>query len=210
MRKRDRRTLGGMPDGGVQEPNSPAPTCKTRGMLEPADRYGENVVSWQTVWNDLFPQDPPEWHDDDAAAEMHRLRGLITAQAAETEDALGRILQSLETSANVERSAGALLHDVRKSLRKRGGSQYDQDLKIVDAAIEKRNRAVHQSVTIGSTSFDYATGGGEFVPVISLMGGDEYGEVELREDLALQHQATAAAVTVLRALTFDDVSKDNG
>jgi hypothetical protein len=40
------------------------------------------------------------------------------------------------------------------------------------------------------------------------MGDDEYGEFELLQDLALQHRATAAAVTILRALMFDDVSED--
>ena len=180
-------------------------------MFEPADRYGEEVVSWQTVWNDLFPQDPAEWHDDVAAAEMHRLRGLIAAQAAETEDVLGLILQSLDTSAVVaKRTAGAILKDVEKRLRTRGGSQYEQELEVVGAAIQRRNHAVHQSVTIGSSWADYATGGGEFVPIISLMGDGEYGEVDLRQDLAWQHRATAAAVTVLRALTFDELSEDDG
>jgi hypothetical protein len=166
------------------------------------DRYGEKVVSWETVWNDLFPQDSSEWHDDVTAAEMHQLRGLIAAQAAETEDVLGRILHSLDASANVERSAGGILKDVRKRLRERGATQYEQELKAVGAAIRKRNHAVHQSVRIGSTWIDYTTGSGELVPVISLMGGDEYGEFELRQDLALQHRATAVAVTVLRELTL--------
>jgi hypothetical protein len=179
-------------------------------MPEPDDRYGEKVVSWETMWNDLFPEDGPEWHDDFQAAEMHRLRGLIAAQAAETEDVLGQILMRFDKSVNVERPAGALLKDVRKRLRRRGGWQYEQELEVVHAAIGKRNHAVHNAVRIHSTWVDYATGGGEFMPVLSLMGGLEYGEFELKKDLALQHRATAAAVTALRALMFDDLPEDNG
>jgi hypothetical protein len=167
-------------------------------MFEPADRYGDKVVSWQTVWNDLFPEDPPVWHDDGAAAEMNRLRGLIAAQGTETEKVLGRILQSLDKTADIEkRMAGALLKDVKKRLRQRGGNQYQQELEVVGAAIERRNHAVHQSVMIGSSWVDYATGG-------------EYDEVDLRRDLALQHRATGAAVTLLRALTFDGILEDDG
>jgi hypothetical protein len=119
-------------------------------MSKSTDRYGEKVVSWETVWNDLFPHDPHEWHDDVAAAEMHRLRGLIAAQAAETEDVLGRILHNLDASANVERPAGRILKDVRKRLRERGATQYEQELEVICSAIQKRNHAVHQSVRIGA------------------------------------------------------------
>src|SRR5690242_4963938 len=119
-------------------------------MSEPADRYGESAVSWITVWNDLFPEDPPEWHDDSAAAEMHRLRGLIVAQAAETEDVVRRILKSLQSSANLERPVGAILEDVRKQLRERGGTQYGHELKVVADAIRNRDDVVHKPVTIGS------------------------------------------------------------
>jgi hypothetical protein len=38
-------------------------------------------------------------------------------------------------------------------------------------------------------------------PVISVMGGDEYDEVNLRQDLALEQEATATAARVLRAMS---------
>jgi hypothetical protein len=174
------------------------------------DRYEENVVSWRTVWNDLYPHDQADWHDDEAAAEMHRLRGLTAAQAAETEDVLRQILYTLDPSADVARlTAGAMLKNITKILRQRGRGHYQQELDIVNAGIQRRNHTVHNSVTVGSSWVDYATGGAEYVPVISLMGDNPYDEAELRLDLALQHRATAAAVTVLRGLTFDELSDDN-
>jgi hypothetical protein len=46
----------------------------------------------------------------------------------------------------------------------------------------------------------YATGGGEWVPVITLMGGEVHDESDLRGDLASQQDATCEAVRILRAL----------
>ena len=162
---------------------------------------GERVVSWTTVWNALYPEEADDPHDDEAAAEMHRLRGLIMAQAAETEDVLGHILRVLDAKAKIDQSAGRLLRDIMKRLGDGRDAEYEQDLNAVDTAIKRRNFSVHSAVTIGSIWVSYSTGGGEWQPVISLMGGDVYDEVNLREDLACQQEATAAAVRVLRALS---------
>lgn len=163
--------------------------------------YGERVVSWTTVWDSLYPEDVGDPHDDKAAAEMHRLRGLVMAQAAETEDVLGHILRFLDAKAKIDQPAGRLLRDIKKRVGDGRDVRYEQDLDVVDAAIKKRNFSVHSAVTIGSSWVPYATGGGEWQPVISLMGGDEYDEVKLRQDLALQQEATAAAVRVMRAMS---------
>lgn len=81
-------------------------------------RFGERVVSWETIWDKLFPEDAGDPHDDVAAAEMHRLRGLVMAQGAETEAVLGAIVKCLDPTADIERrTAGQLLRDVRRLLK---------------------------------------------------------------------------------------------
>lgn len=52
-------------------------------------RFGEAAVSWHSVWDRLYPEYMDAPHDDAAASEMHRLRGLVMAQCAETETVLG-------------------------------------------------------------------------------------------------------------------------
>ncbi|MEU6354810.1 hypothetical protein ABZ896_36760 [Streptomyces sp. NPDC047072] len=166
--------------------------------------FGERAVSWRTVWDELFP-DPEAFdgpHDDNAAAEMNRLRGLVMAQASETETVLGMILGRLVPSARTEKPAGALLRDVRTQLSSQTGAAWADALDLIDKAIKRRNHVVHNAVVIGSSWREYATGdGGDWIPVISFMGDEEYSETELLDDLTLQHEATAAAVRVLHSLS---------
>ena len=168
--------------------------------------YGEKAVSWTTVWDVLYPEDAGDPHDDQAAAEMHRLRGLVMAQAAETESVLGQILKRLDPRVKVRRPAGNLLRDVRTKLNKIDLERHERNLATVDAAIRRRNRVVHSVVTIGSSWVSYSTGGGEWQPVISLLGTDEYNESDLMQDLVLQQQATAAAVRVLHECSSPEQS----
>jgi hypothetical protein len=167
--------------------------------------HDERVLSWMTLWNSLYPEDRAfDPHDDRAAEEMHRLRGLVMAQAAETEAVLGQILGLLDPTANPERPAGALLKNVYEELQRRAIATHEAALAEVDAAIRQRNRAVHDAVVIGSTWMPYATGGGgHWEPVISLMNGKPYDESDLRRDLDMQRKATASAVRIYRDLTRD-------
>jgi hypothetical protein len=169
--------------------------------------YGERVVSWTTVWDALYPEDGGDPHDDQAAAEMHRLRGYVMAQAAETESVLGQILKRLDSRVNVHRPAGNLLRDVRTKLNEVVAERHGHDLGVVDSAIRQRNRVVHSVVTIGSSWVPYSTGGGEWQPVISFLGADECDESVLRQDLVLQQEATAAAVRVLHECSFPEQSR---
>lgn len=163
--------------------------------------FGDRVVSWQTVWGHLYPEYDADPHDDAAATEMHRLRGLVMAQCAETEAVLGLIVKRLDPSADIERRmAGQLLKDVRRLLLAHYDASWEEHLLVVDRAIKRRNHAVHSSVTIGSSWAPYVTGGGEWVPVISLMGGREYDEMDLRRDLALQQEATITAVRLFHSI----------
>ena len=68
---------------------------------------------------------------------------------------------------------------------------------MVEQAIKRRIRVVHDCAHIGSVWRDYATGGGEWVPVMSFLGTEEYGEHDLVDDLALQQDATGQAVHMI-------------
>ncbi|MEV0534703.1 hypothetical protein [Kitasatospora sp. NPDC050463] len=166
--------------------------------------FGDRVVSWGSIWDELHldPDDydygmpPPD--GDYEAAEMHRLRGLVMAQAAETEAVLGMILKHVDPAAKLARPAGALLHDVRNGLGSQVGHVATLDL--IKRAIERRNRVVHDTVHIEYSWRDYATGGGEWVSVISFLGDEEYSEANLLGDLALQQETLVAAVHLLTSL----------
>ena len=160
------------------------------------------VRSWRSVWGDLFPEEH-DFHDDEAAAEMHRLRGVVMAQAAETEAVLGMIARLLDPGVPLTRPAGILLKHVQKVLGRLEIHNHDEALTLIDRAIQRRNRTVHDTVVIGSVWNEYATGGGDWVNVISIMGEEEYTENDLERDVALQHDATAAAVRVFRSLRDD-------
>ena len=166
--------------------------------------YGEQVVSWRTVWNDLYPDPEEAPHDADLAAEMHRLRGLVMAQACETEAVLARILRHLSPSAAIERPAGVLLTDVRRLLSAPAEQELSAALDLIDQAVQCRNRAIHGPVWIGSVWEKHGFGAGQWVPVISLMGAEAHDESDLRDDLVLQQQATTTAVRLLHGLLEAD------
>ncbi|MDQ2874823.1 MAG: integrase core domain-containing protein [Actinomycetota bacterium] len=180
-------------------------------------RYGENIVSWHTVWDDLYPDDAGDPHDDSTAAAMHRLRGLVMAQGAEVESALAALVRQMSPRARTEgRTAGRLAQDVRSLLSDDKARSYSSELRAIDQAISRRNHAVHSPVTIGSSWRDYATGGGEWVPVISMMDYGDYDETDVQRDLALQHEATVAdffhvdcAVTLQRLYCFFVIEIDS-
>jgi hypothetical protein len=162
--------------------------------------YGERVVSWRAIYDELEPDLDTEPEFAELAAEMYRLRGLMMAQGAETEAALGQVLGVLDPSTSAPtRTAGQLLNVLRKRLPPDLRSQWDSALNDIERAIKSRNRVVHADVRIGSSWVSYATGGGEYVPVIGLMGGDDYSEADLRGDLLLQQEATVLAVRLLLA-----------
>lgn len=170
--------------------------------------YGERAVSWSTILQDLFPMAMDEPHDDECASEMHRLRGLVVAQAAETEDVLGRILRVLDSTVRLDRPAGVLFRAIKAQLTNEECFRHANDLQILADAIKSRNRAVHSSVTIGSSWRDYAAGGGEWVPVISFLGDELCDESNLLRDLADQQQATMAAVRIFKDVAAQRLSID--
>jgi hypothetical protein len=176
---------------------------------EGTPRFGERAVSWLTVWDDLHAWEAEEPHDDTDAEQIHRLRGLVMAQGAETEHVLGKIVRHFDPSASIERRwAGRLLKDVRARLSSNGEGAWEEELSLIGRAIDRRNHAVHSTVIIGSSWTPYATGGGEWTPVISLMKDGEYDECDLRGDLALQREGTAAAVHILHCLSHGSQCPD--
>lgn len=162
--------------------------------------YGERVVSWRAVLQELDEDfgDEPEFRQ--IAGELYRLRGLVMAQCAETEVVLGQILDVLDPSAaHDNQTAGRLLTLLKQGLPADLRSRWAPALVAIREAIRSRNRVVHADVTIGSSWVPYATGGGEYVPVISIMGRDAYDESDLLRDLVLQQEATVLAVRLLLA-----------
>ncbi|MEU1842413.1 hypothetical protein [Micromonospora sediminicola] len=146
-------------------------------------KFGEAAVSWQTVWSGLDPDPdrsyPP--HNDRLAAPMHRLRGLLMAQAAETEAVLGRIFEQLEPSQQVgRRTAGQLLRIIQQWHSRDLLAGWSESLTDVDEAIQRRNRLVHSTVEVGEVWREYADGsGGEWIHVITKMGEDDRDEHDL-------------------------------
>ncbi|WP_139342383.1 MULTISPECIES: hypothetical protein [Protofrankia] len=166
-------------------------------------KFGEKTVSWQTVWDHLYPEydefDLYAPHDDGAASDMHRLRGLVATQCAETEAVLGKIALHFDKSLNVERrTAGQLLHEVRRLLGE-AKEKWATELTAIDGAIRRRNHVIHSPATIASDRI----GDGDWVPVLSFIGDDIYDEGNLRRDLALQHEAIIAAVRLFHSLSAD-------
>jgi hypothetical protein len=177
--------------------------------------FGEQVVSASTLYYRLCPpgsyreEAPPNEAD---MAEMNRLRGLVIVQASEIEAVLSKILRHFSPSANTDRppTARELLEKVRPVLANLFGISCTDTLDLIDRAIKRRNRVVHDTVTIGSVWVPFWENDGEWVPVISLLGLELCDETDLRSDLALQQKATVAAVHLLVALTASDTEGAGG
>jgi hypothetical protein len=174
-------------------------------------QFDQQVVSASTIYYQLCPPDsyrdeaPP---NDADTAEMNRLRGLVIVQASETEAVLGRILRHLSPSADTNRPAGVLLHEVGLALANLPGISCTSTLDLIHKAIKRRNRAVHDTVAIGSAWAPFSESDGEWVPVISLLGSELCDEADLRTDLALQQEATVATVHLLIAIERRTVESD--
>ncbi len=94
-------------------------------------------------------------------------------QAAETEAVLGRILRKLDPQTSPGAlTAGALLKKVWEKLSNTDKVTWQSHVRQIRKAQKRRNHAVHNSVDTGYTWADYATGGGEWVPVITTMGNE--------------------------------------
>jgi hypothetical protein len=133
---------------------------------------------------------------------MNRLRGMVMVQAAETEAVLGIILSRLDPTARRDRTSGELLQKIRNTIDGHCDTEWPAALDLIGRAIKRRNRAVHDSPAIGRTWRPYATGGGEWVHVTTMLGEEECDVSTCLRDLALQQEATVAAVEVLHCLTL--------
>lgn len=164
--------------------------------------YGEVVVSWRTIDQNLDADTGSHPDYTGPAAEMNRLRGLIVAQCGETEAVLGLVLGEIAPTISIERkTANQLLRCVRKNLPQEISDHWKSKLDDIEAANGLRNHAVHADVHIGSTWVEYQTGGGHYEPAISLMRSGEYNESDLRRDLAAQQCSTIAAVHLLHVVS---------
>ncbi|MFC4056076.1 hypothetical protein ACFOY4_40860 [Actinomadura syzygii] len=108
--------------------------------------FGERSVSWERVWERLFPEesiDEPIGDDYGFATKMNRMRGLIMTQCAELEAVLGLIVRNLESKicAN-KQTAGQLLNIVKTKLSPAEVTKWTSSLELIREAIRLRNRAV--------------------------------------------------------------------
>jgi hypothetical protein len=161
------------------------------------------------MWNRMYPtagvapeDDTPSGDYD--ATEMNRLRGVSIVQAAETEAVLAVILRCLDPYAIRARPAGVLMAEIKKRLDPHVLDRWSLEISTIEEAIRRRNRLVHDTVTIGYSWFDYSTGGGEHVPVISLLGEEDIDEFDLQNILEQQKEATQFAVQVFHFLTHGE------
>ncbi|SHH32987.1 hypothetical protein [Streptomyces sp. 3214.6] len=171
-------------------------------MTTESPRYGIRAISWSAIQADRYPHEPDTaYWDGTEIAELNRLRGLVVVQAAETEAVLGMILSRLNPTARTDQPAGRLLLHIRQRIDGFCDTEWPPALDLIDAAVRRRNRVVHDSPTIGRVWREYATGSGEWVHVLTQLGDDECNTNSLVGDLALQQDATAAAVELLNSLS---------
>lgn len=163
-------------------------------------RYDRRVQSWTTIMEGLFPAQLRHPPDDLGWAEMQRLRGLVAAQAGETEAVIAELLRMVAPHQSSQRSAGLLLAALSDALDPQVRAEHADALERIAEANRVRNRVVHGRVETGSTWIDYKTGGGEYQAVISFIGGEEYDEIDLVRDFDLQVEATTLAVQLLHAV----------
>jgi hypothetical protein len=177
---------------------------------------GVRAVTWTDIQATRYTrsgyEDGRGLSTDHDAFHMNTLRGLIMVQAAETEAVLGQILLNLDPEAKPEtKMAKELLKAVWRKLPEPARSYWFYELHGIRLAQKKRNRAVHDRATIGSSWVDYATeDGGEWVPVISFLGNKEYSSGDLLSDLALQQNATVSSLDILHSLECVDCKAGTG
>ncbi|MFI5638293.1 hypothetical protein ACIA8H_12850 [Streptomyces goshikiensis] len=172
--------------------------------------YGESVVHWRDVHDELAPpmkpgtggSSPTREHPD--AAELHRLRGLIMAQGTETEMVLYAVHDALHDAEFPDYlSARQALRDIRKALKAKGmEAEWSHALKLIGEAMTRRNSAVHQTVEPLFKQPKHEVVDGELHTTTewrSLSLGASSTD-ELRADLALQQHATRAAVRLYIAV----------
>ena len=94
--------------------------------------------------------------------------------------------------------------EIKKRLDSHVLDRWSLEISTIEEAIRRRNRLVHDTVTIGYSWLDYATGGGEHVQVISLLGDEDIDEFDLRNILEQQKEATQFAVRVFHFLTHGE------
>jgi hypothetical protein len=164
-------------------------------------------VSASTIYYQLCP---PDSYRDEAppidadTAEMNRLRGLVIVQASETETVLGRILRWLSPSADTNRPAGTLLHEVSLALTNLPDISCTDTLDLIRRAIRRRNRVLHDTVTIGSVWAPFSESDVEWVPVISLLGLELCDEEDLRTDLGTPTESDRRSGSPARRARMSD------
>ncbi|MFI1913902.1 hypothetical protein [Nocardia sp. NPDC020380] len=164
-------------------------------MIFSKSRQVHDVRSWRSVWNTNYSAEAG--YPD--SPELDRLRGLITAQAAETEQVLGLAVRILDATADLTRPAESLLDQLRQLVPDSGVALAD-DLTLIGKALARRSFAVHAAAAPIPDWPDYGGGAVLWQPVVSTVDDRLYTDDDLHRDFTIQVEATGAAVRILRIL----------
>lgn len=177
-------------------------------MDEP--KFGERVISAEEIWLRMFPEETGFAQEWAHTQRLHELKGLIVGQAGEVEGQLDQILSLLQSESK-RLTAGQALKSIEKLLPEAVRKAFSDELRTLEGAISRRNRIVHDLIQVGYVWADYATGGGEQVPVISLLGSELCDETDLTRDLAQQQIALEVAVRLVVAIqeALEEEHKDS-
>ncbi|MDQ2637675.1 MAG: hypothetical protein M3Y83_12440 [Actinomycetota bacterium] len=164
----------------------------------------ESVISANSIVEDLYPgyfaYAGYEPHLDSAAQRMNELRGLILGQCSETERVIRSILTTLKVDVEARTPAGALRKMLDAYCNEHRAGEFSDEREVIAKAVEIRNRVAHEPLEIGSVWRDLGRGDYQLEPMISLLGGEVYDEADMVNDLAVQQEATRAAVRVQAAV----------
>lgn len=144
-----------------------------------------------------FPAREPE----NPEAKMNYLRGLIMVQGTETEAVLKQLVDALNIEMKGSPTGGKLANALRSTLADHPEANCNAQLEVIDKAVRRRNRSVHDTADVAITWRNYTTGdGGDWIEVDSTLGDISWSENDLRKDLALQQEGTVAALEICRIL----------
>ncbi|MFE6023080.1 hypothetical protein ACFQ6O_42390 [Streptomyces sp. NPDC056441] len=173
-------------------------------MTTSIPRYGEQITSFETILSELTNDGNSlgQTADRDAMRYNH-LRGLIMGQGTVAEGILVDILHKIDPVAleklrgkklTGKLTAGRVLDAIRESNSPVGGSRADWPLDLIKAAIDRRNRSVHDSVFIVYlVAPPLATGQRT---THAYLGHEKITEADLLNDLAALQEATRGAARI--------------
>ncbi|MGO4750495.1 hypothetical protein AB4212_18045 [Streptomyces sp. 2MCAF27] len=171
----------------------------TQMMTTSMPRYGEQITSFETILSELTDDGNSLGRTADRdAMRYNHLRGLIMGQGTVIEGVLVNILHKIDPAAleglGDKPTVGRVLGAIRKSNLPVGGGRTGWPFDLIAAAIERRNRSVHDSlgiVYVVAPPIDTSP-----PTAIAYLGLEQITEADLLNDLAALQEATRAATQI--------------